>query len=197
LIAVSGPPLVLASTSRYRRELFGRLGVQFECVAPAVDEAPLAGESPLDLALRLARAKADSVAAGRPGTIVIGSDQVAVRGEQVIGKPGTVERCIAQLRQSSGRELEFLTAVHVIGPRTGAGESHVDRTVVRFRELDDREIERYVAAESPLDCAGGFKAESLGISLFERIESEDPTGLTGLPLIWLCGALRRAGIPVP
>jgi septum formation protein len=191
------PRLVLASTSPYRRALLARLGLEFECVSPGTDEASRPGEAPPDLACRLARMKAESVASARPGAVIVGSDQVAVLGEQVLGKPGTVERCIAQLRQSSGREVEFLTAVHVVNGRTGTGESHVDRTVVRFRDLADREIERYVATEKPFDCAGGFKAESLGISLFERIASEDPTGLTGLPLIWLCGALRRAGIPVP
>jgi septum formation protein len=189
--------LVLASTSPYRRALLERLGLEFECVSPGTDEVPLPREAPLDLACRLARLKAESVAARRPGAVVVGSDQVAVLGRQVLGKPGTVERCVAQLRQSSGREVVFLTAVHVSNAGTGADESHVDRTVVRFRDLGEQEIERYVAAESPLDCAGGFKAEALGISLFESIESLDPTGLTGLPLIWLCGALRRAGIPVP
>jgi septum formation protein len=193
----SRPRLVLASTSPYRRALLERLGLEFECVAPGTDEAPMPHEAPLDLACRLARLKAESVAARRPGAIVVGSDQVAVRGRQVLGKPGTVGRCIEQLRRSSGLEVVFLTAVHVANARAGVDESHVDRTVVRFRDLDEAEIERYVAAENPLDCAGGFKAESLGISLFERIESVDPTGLTGLPLIWLCGALRRAGIPVP
>jgi len=193
----SRPALVLASTSTYRRALLGRLGVDFECVSPGADETPLAGESPLDLARRLARLKAESVASCRPDSVTVGSDQVALRGEQVLGKPGTVERCIAQLRESSSREVIFLTAVHVISPRMATIESHVDRTLVKFRKLEGREIERYVSADSPLDCAGGFKAESLGISLFERIESDDPTGLTGLPLIWLCGALRRAGIPVP
>jgi septum formation protein len=191
------PRLVLASTSPYRRALLGRLGLEFECVSPGTDEAARSGEAPLDLARRLALMKARSVAPSRPGAVIIGSDQVAVLGQQVLGKPGTVERCVAQLGQSSGREVEFLTAVHVLNGRTGTGESHVDRTVVRFRDLSDSEIERYVATEKPLDCAGGFKAESLGISLFERIESADPTGLTGLPLIWLCGALRRAGIRVP
>lgn len=191
------PPLVLASTSAYRRALLARLRLEFDCVAPATDETPLPGETPPALARRLARLKAESVAASRPESVVVGSDQVALLGAQLLGKPGTIERCIAQLRESSGRELLFLTAVHLVGPRGAAVESHLDRTVVRFRRLDDAEIERYVSAEQPLDCAGGFKAESLGISLFERIESEDPTGLTGLPLIWLCGALRRAGIPVP
>ena len=191
------PPLVLASTSAYRRARLARLRLEFDCVPPDTDETPLPGETPPALARRLARLKAESVAAGRPESVVVGSDQVALLGAQVLGKPGTIERCIAQLRESSGRELLFLTAVHLVGPRGATVESHLDRTVVRFRRLDDAEIARYVSAEQPLDCAGGFKAESLGISLFERIESEDPTGLTGLPLIWLCGALRRAGIPVP
>jgi septum formation protein len=146
---------------------------------------------------RLARQKAESVAASRPGAVVIGSDQVALRGGTLLGKPGTVERCIEQLRESSGREVAFLTAVHVVDGHHGRAEFHVDRTLVRFRTLTDDEINRYVAADRPLDCAGGFKAESLGIALFDSIESADPTALTGLPLIWLCGALRRAGIPVP
>ena len=189
--------LVLASTSPYRRALLERLGLPFECAAPATDETSRPGESARELAQRLARLKAESVAARHPDGIVIGSDQVAARGADLLGKPGSVERCIEQLARSSGREVEFLTAVHVLDARSGRGESHVDRTLVRFRTLGRDEIERYVTADRPLDCAGGFKAESLGIALFERIESEDPTGLTGLPLIWLCGALRRAGIAVP
>ncbi len=155
------------------------------------------GESPPALAARLARQKAAAVAAAHPGAVVIGSDQVAVRGAETLGKPGTVERCIQQLAQCSGREVEFLTAVFVLDSAADRSEAHVDRTIVRFRSLTPDEIERYVSADSPLDCAGGFKAESLGIALFDQIESTDPTGLTGLPLIWLCGALRRAGIPVP
>jgi septum formation protein len=195
--AVPRPSLVLASSSRYRRALLERLRVPFECVAPQVDETALQGEAPQALAARLARLKAEAVAAARPGTVVVGSDQVALRGSEALGKPGSVERCVQQLLQSSGREVEFLTAVFVLDTAGGRSEAFVDRTVVRFRNLALAEIERYVAADSPLDCAGGFKAESLGIALFDRIESADPTGLTGLPLIWLCGALRRAGIPVP
>jgi septum formation protein len=195
--AVPCPRLILASTSRYRRALLERLCVPFECAAPGVDEAALPGEIPGALAARLARLKAEAVAAAHPGAVIIGSDQVAVRGSQSLGKPGSAERCVEQLMQSSGREIEFLTAVFVLDAAAGRSEQCVDRTVVRFRSLAPAEIERYVAADSPLDCAGGFKVESLGIALFDRIESADPTGLTGLPLIWLCGALRRAGIPVP
>jgi septum formation protein len=191
------PRAILASTSPYRRELLERLRLPFHCEPPGCDERRLPGEAADALALRLARLKAEAVAAHRPGHVVIGSDQVAVRGEEILGKPGTVERCIDQLRRSSGREVEFLTAVHVLDGRHARVESHLDRTRVVFRTLGDAEIARYVAADRPLDCAGGFKAESLGIALFERIESEDPTALTGLPLAWLSGALRRAGIPVP
>ena len=189
--------LILASTSTYRRALLERLGQPFECVAPRVDEQAWPGESASEMSARLARQKAEAVAATRPGSVVVGSDQVALRGATVLGKPGTVERCVEQLRESSGCEVVFLTAVHVIDGTSGRSESHVDRTVVRFRRLAEDEIARYVAADRPLDCAGGFKAESLGIALFDSIESVDPTALTGLPLIWLCGALRRAGIPVP
>ena len=189
--------LILASTSRYRRALLGRLGVPFDCVAPDVDEARLPGESAVDLAARLARLKAEAVSRLHPAAVVIGSDQVALRGSEVLGKPGTVERCREQLAHSAGRDVVFLTAVHVIDGPSGRADSHVDRTTVLFRELATDEIDRYVERDRPLDCAGGFKAESLGISLFERIDSSDPTGLTGLPLAWVCGALRRAGMSVP
>lgn len=191
------PPLILASTSPYRRALLARLRLDFECIAPDVDESRQPAERPLELARRLARLKAESVASARADAVVIGSDQVAVLGDDVLGKPGTSENCIDQLHRSSGREVVFLTAVHVVSGVRHHAESHVDRTTVRFRALDDGEIRRYVAIDNPVDCAGGFKAESLGIALFDRIESADPTGLTGLPLIWLCAALRRAGIPVP
>lgn len=189
--------LILASSSAYRRDLLARLGVPFECISPGVDEQPAPGESATQMSARLAREKAEAVASSRPGAVVIGSDQVALLGDTLLGKPGTVERCVEQLREFSGCEVVFLTAVHVADGPNGRAESHVDRTVVRFRTLTDEEISRYVAADRPLDCAGGFKAESLGISLFDSIGSADPTALTGLPLIWLCGALRRAGIPVP
>ena len=189
--------LILASTSRYRRALLERLGLPFACVAPQVDESRHAGESPLALASRLAREKAQTVARAHPQATVIGSDQVAARDEELLGKPGTVAACRDQLRRSSGRSVLFLTAVHVIDGATGSSESHVDETRVQFRELADDEIDRYIERDQPLDCAGGFKAESLGIALFERIDSADPTALTGLPLAWLCQALRRAGWQVP
>jgi len=193
----AAPRLILASTSAYRRELLARLRVPFEALAPGCEEHRLPDEPAQALALRLAQLKAETVATRHPGSVVIGSDQVAVRGTEILGKPGTVERCTAQLQQSSGHGVVFLTAVHIVDGRNARAESHVDHTVVRFRSLDADEIARYIAADAPLDCAGGFKAESLGITLFDRIESNDPTALTGLPLIWVSAALRRAGIPVP
>lgn len=189
--------LILASTSPYRRALLQRLGLPFECLAPDADETRLPGEPAAEMAARLARVKAKVVAARHPQSIVIGSDQVALRGTDILGKPGSVERCREQLRASSGQEVVFLTAVYVIDGPAGRAESHVDRTVVKFRDLSDAEIDRYIERDQPLDCAGGFKAEALGIALFDRIESVDPTGLTGLPLSWLCGALRRARVPIP
>jgi septum formation protein len=191
------PRLILASTSRYRRELLGRLRIPFDCVPPEVEETPGLREVPADLAGRLARAKAQAVAVRFPAALVVGSDQVAVRGDEVLGKPLTVVNCTEQLHASSGRDVVFLTAVHIIDGRTGRHEQHVDRTTVRFRTLEADEITRYIERDQPLDCAGGFKAESLGIALFERIESLDPTALTGLPLAWLAGALRRSGLTVP
>jgi septum formation protein len=181
----------------YRRELLSRLRLPFECQPPDCDESRAPGETAEALARRLAKAKAESVAARSAGSVVIGSDQVALRANEIVGKPGSARRCTEQLRASSGQEVVFLTAVHVVDARGGKFASHLDRTRVLFRQLSDEEISRYVAADTPLDCAGGFKAEGLGIALFERIESEDPTALTGLPLIWLSGALRRAGIQVP
>lgn len=187
--------LVLASTSRYRRELLQRLGLPFDCVRPQVDETPTDGEAPLALATRLAAAKAAEVAARHPGAWVIGSDQVADLNGQPLGKPGTVEVACAQLAAMSGQTVRFHTAVCL----SGAGESltAVDLTEVRFRALEQDEIARYVATELPLDCAGSFKCEGLGISLFEAIDNRDPTALVGLPLIAVCGLLRRAGFAVP
>ncbi|HTG77658.1 MAG TPA: nucleoside triphosphate pyrophosphatase [Steroidobacteraceae bacterium] len=192
-----GSALVLASSSVHRRQLLERLGLPFECAPPGVDEAPLAGESPAALATRLARAKALAVARERNDAIVIGSDQVALRGEQVLGKPGDAERCRAQLAASSGCELTFLTAVCVVAAGGAQTFEHIDRTIVQMRVLDHAEIARYVAQDRPWDCAGGFKAESLGVALVSRIETVDPTALTGLPLIWLAGVLRDCGLSVP
>jgi septum formation protein len=187
------PPLILASSSSYRRELLGRLRLGFEAVPPGTPEDPVAGESASDQALRLALAKAQAVAERYTDAIVIGSDQVAAAGEQVLGKPGDAARCRAQLAALSGHTGQFYTACAVLG--AGVRLAHVDTTTVVFRTLSPQEIQRYVACEQPYDCAGGFKAEGLGISLFECIESQDPTALIGLPLI--AGALRGVGYQVP
>jgi septum formation protein len=192
-----GPKLVLASTSPYRRQLLERFGIRFTVAAPDVDETPLPGETPIDLANRLARAKAEVIAHRHPASVIIGSDQVALFGREVIGKPGNPERCIEQLKMLSGHRLAFHTAVNVIQSDTGSNQSHLDITTVHFRKLTSDEIERYVARERPVNCAGGFKAEALGITLFDRIESQDPTALIGLPLIWLSAALRRTGFTLP
>lgn len=201
-VMASTPRLVLASTSRYRAELLGRLGLAFDAVAPQVDETPFANETPAQLARRLAEAKTAAVAALHPAAVVIGSDQVAVLDGEAIGKPGTAEAAHRQLRRASGREVAFLTAVTVAGPDSSGGGTtterhHLDVTRVLFRPLDDEDIARYVEREQPLDCAGSFKVEGLGITLFERIEATDPTGLIGLPLIWLADALRRQGYRLP
>jgi len=192
-----GSRLVLASTSKYRRALLERLAVPFQVNGPLVDESQLANEEPIELVHRLARAKAQAVAERFPQGVIVGSDQVAVRGRVVLGKPLTAERCIEQLKDASGQRVVFYTGVHVIDAKNRRHEAHVDTTTVTFRTLTDAEIRRYVEKENPLDCAGGFKVESLGISLFERVDSQDPTALTGLPLIWLSGALRRAGFDLP
>lgn len=186
------PPLILASTSRYRRELLSRLCLPFDAVAPEVDETPLAGEAPAALAERLALEKARVVAGRHPGAIVIGSDQVADLEGEAIGKPGTHERAAAQLRRMSGREVVFQTAVAVVAPGLAAIERAEVR--VRFRTLTDAAIERYLRADQPYDCAGSAKVESLGVALLEAVESDDPTALVGLPLIRTCALLRRAGL---
>jgi len=189
--------IVLASTSIYRRQLLERFGLPFSVHSPGIDETPLPGENPIDMVYRLAKAKAEAVALRYPDSLIIGSDQCAVRGAFVLGKPGTADTAIAQLTAASGSQVVFHTAVHVIDPQHQRHEAHVDATVVKFRSLTTEEITRYVEREKPLDCAGAFKVEALGITLFERIDSQDPSALTGLPLIWLSGALRRAGIALP
>lgn len=189
--------LVLASTSAYRKQLIERLGVPFTVAAPNVDESPLPGESAVDLVARLARSKAEVVARRHTNSLVVGSDQLAMCGRDVLGKPGSGERAIAQLKSLSGHRVVFNTAVHVVLSDSGANEGHLDVTTVHFRRLTEEEIRRYVTRDKPYDSAGGFKVEALGISLFDRIDSHDPTALIGLPLIWLAAALRRHGFTVP
>ena len=188
--------LVLASTSRYRRELLQRLRLPFDTASPHVDETPLAGEEPAALVQRLARAKATAVANSAPGAWVLGSDQVAELDGAPLGKPGGREAAAAQLASMSGRAIRFHTAVALVREGGGVFEA-LDLTTVHFRRLDAGEIGRYVDAEQPFDCAGSFKAEALGIALFDSIHSHDPTALVGLPLIATARLLRQAGFAAP
>ena len=191
----SGAPLlVLASTSRYRRELLERLRLPFRVLSPDVDETPLPGEAPAALAERLALVKARAVARRFPDAVVIGADQVADVDGQSIGKPGDHERAVAQLRAMSGRRIVFQTALAVVRASAGFAEVRRVPVPVRFRTLDDAEIEFYLRAEQPYDCAGSAKCETLGIALLDAIESDDPTALIGLPLIRTCALLRAAGL---
>ena len=188
--------LVLGSTSPYRRELLQRLGLAFEVAAPDVDETALAGESPRSLAIRLALAKARAVAARFPKAVVIGSDQVADLAGIALGKPGSHERAVAQLRQMRGASVVFQTAVAVVCNDSGFEQVELAPVRVQFRDLSDGEIETYLHAEQPYDCAGSAKSEGLGIALLDAIDSDDPTALIGLPLIRTCRMLRAAGIEV-
>jgi septum formation protein len=192
------PRLILASSSAYRRELLARLRLPFEAIAPHIDEAPLAGEAPPATAMRLARAKAAAIAAREPGALVIGSDQVATLDGEQIGKPGSHEAALAQLRKMRGREVVFHTALclwdgRVADPARAAQVQDV-RVVVAFRDLPDAQLDAYLRIEQPYDCAGSAKNEGLGIALLERIDNSDPTALTGLPLIALTTMLRKAGV---
>ena len=191
---MSAPPLILASTSRYRRELLERLRLPFEVVSPEVDESPQPGESPAALAQRLAVAKARAVARQFPAALVIGSDQVADLDGEPIGKPGNHERAVAQLRAMRGHTVVFQTAVAVVHAGAGHERTLLAPVTVRFRDLPDDEIEHYLRTETPYDCAGSAKCETLGIALLEAIESDDPTALVGLPLIRTARLLREAGL---
>jgi len=187
-------PVILGSTSRYRRELLERLRFPFTTERPEVDETPLPGEAPESLAVRLALAKARAVAERFPKAVVIGSDQVADLEGQPIGKPGTHERAVEQLRLMRGKTVIFQTALAVVCVETGFVAQDLAPVRVRFRELGDAEIERYLRIEQPYDCAGSAKSEGLGISLLGAIDSDDPTALVGLPLIRTAAMLRAAGI---
>lgn len=190
-------PLILGSTSRYRRELVERLNLPFTTAAPDVDENPTPGEAPGDLALRLALAKAHAVAALHPDAIVIGSDQVSDLNGQPMGKPLVHERAVQQLRSMRGQTVMFHTAVAVVCKATGFEQSDIAVIKTVFRDLTDDEIERYLRAEQPYDCAGSAKSEGLGISLLDAIHSDDPTALIGLPMIRTCRMVRAAGIQLP
>jgi len=194
MIAPAPRPLILGSTSSYRRELLARLRLPFEVSSPEVDETPRPDETPRDLALRLALAKARTVAARHPAAVVIGSDQVADLDGEPLGKPGTHERAVAQLRRMRGHTVVFQTAVAVVCQDSGFEQVELAPVHVRFRQLTDAEIEFYLRAETPYDCAGSAKSEGLGIALLDTIESDDPTALVGLPLIRTARLLRAAGL---
>ena len=188
--------LFLASTSSYRQSLLTRLGLPFQVLAPQVDETPLPSEAPADLACRLALAKAHAVAQLHPQAVVIGSDQVASLHGQPWGKPGTHEKAVAQLQAMRGQTVIFETAVAVVCLARGFEQVELASVRVQFRDLSDAAIEEYLQAERPYDCAGSAKSEGLGIALLERIDSDDPTALIGLPLIRTCHLLRAAGVPL-
>ena len=186
--------LILGSTSAYRRDLLARLHIPFEVAAPDVDETPLPGEAPHALAERLALAKARVVAVRFPHAVVIGSDQVADLNGQSLGKPGTHDKAVAQLRQMRGQTVVFQTAVAVVCLDIGFEQSSLAAVRTKFRDLTDDEIESYLQLEKPYDCAGSAKSEGLGIALLDAIDSDDPTALIGLPLIRTCQMLRAAGM---
>jgi len=186
--------LILGSTSRYRRELLQRLRVPFEVVSPDVDETPLANEAPQALATRLALAKAKAVAVLHPNAVVIGSDQVADLNGEPLGKPGTHERAVLQLQRMRGQTVVFQTAVSVVCQASGFEQTELAQIKVRFRDLSDAEIEAYLRAEEPYDCAGSAKSEGLGIALLDAIDNDDPTALIGLPMIRTARLLRAAGV---
>jgi septum formation protein len=189
-------PLILGSTSPYRRELLQRLRLPFEVVRPEVDETPHAGELPVALAQRLAMEKALAVARQHPQAVVIGSDQVADLDGEPLGKPGTHERAVAQLQRMRGHTVVFQTAVAVVCIESGFAEQALAQVKVQFRQLSDAAIETYLRAEAPYDCDGSAKSEGLGIALLERIDNQDPSALVGLPLIHTCRLLRAAGLPL-
>jgi septum formation protein len=188
--------LILASSSPHRATLLKRLGVTFDQISPEIDESPHDGELPHQLAARLAFEKAQAIAAMRPGCFVLGSDQVAVHGSELVGKPGNAANALSALRSYSGQTVQFLTGVALIRDENTVGEAVVE-TRVTFRTLGDEEIERYVEIEKPFECAGSFRAEKLGISLFESLFSQDPTAIIGLPLIETGRLLREAGFQIP
>lgn len=189
--------LVLASTSRYRRELLARLNIPFEVAAPAIDETPLDREAPPELAVRLARQKAQAVAHLWPDALIIGSDQVAVAGDVILHKPGNFERAVAQLRRMRGRAVRFHTGLCLLNSRTAREQTALIPVTVHMREYTDEQIERYLRADEPYDCAGSARIEALGITLVKTLEGDDPNALIGLPLIALCDMLRNEGWELP
>ena len=193
----AAPGLILASTSRYRQELLGRLRLPFEAASPGVDEATLAGEAPEARAGRLALAKAEAVAASHLSEVVIGADQVAACEGRILDKPGDAANARTQLSYQSGRAVQFYSAVAVVCRQRGFRAQFVDLTTVKLRVLSGADISAYLAADQPYDCAGSLRSERLGVALCDRIESSDPTGLIGLPLIRLSAVLRDCGYALP
>jgi septum formation protein len=191
------PRLVLASTSRYRQELLARLGIPFETTAPNVDESPAAGEMPQALALRLACAKAQAAQAAFPDALIIGCDQVAAVGATLLNKPGTHARAVEQLKLMSGKQIAFFTALCLLNARTLQRQTAIVPVTVHMREFSTGQIERYLQAERPYDCAGSARIEGLGITLVARLDGDDPNALIGLPLIKLCDMLRNEGVDLP
>jgi len=189
------PALILGSSSPYRRELLSRLRIPFEVATPDIDETPLDDERPAATALRLSRLKAEAIAARHAGALVIGSDQVCTLDDQQIGKPGTHAKALAQLQLMRGRTVTFHSALCLLDGRTGEAKIADIQTRATFRNLSDAELDAYLRLETPYDCAGSAKVEGLGIMLLERVESDDPTALIGLPLIALTGMLRHVGYP--
>jgi len=186
--------LLLASSSRYRRALLERLGLPFETASPDIDETRRPAESPAALVQRLAAEKASALASTYPGHLIIGSDQVASLGDRVLGKPGSVENAEQQLADLSGQTVRFYTGLALLNSRTQSIQVQMDTTDVEFRALSVAEISAYVSREQPLDCAGSFKSEGLGVALFSRIKTDDPAALIGLPLVRLCNMLRAEGM---
>jgi len=193
----SAPPILLASSSRHRQALLDRFLTDYETLAPAVDEARRPGEPPEALATRLARAKAESVSSQHRDALIIGADQLAVLDGDVLGKPGDHQRAVEQLLAASGQSVRFLTAVCVLDPVTRRRYEHTDRTMVRFRSFDRRLADAYLRHDEPYDCAGSFRIEGAGFVLFESVQTEDPTALVGLPMIWLAGTLKELGYLLP
>lgn len=190
------PNLILASTSPYRRELLGRLGIPFQVANPQLDESPLPDEAPHALALRLSEAKARAVAADYPDALIIGSDQVATVNGKIYGKPGTHERAVAQLQELSGKTVNFFTGLCLFNARTAVADVCGVPTLVSFRSLSNDEIENYLRREPAYNCAGSAKSEGLGIALLDSMRGDDPNALVGLPLIALCSMLRKQGVKV-
>ncbi len=193
----SRPRIVLGSTSPFRRELLTRLGIPFTTASPDVDETALSGEAPQDLVVRLAQAKARAVAAAHPDALIIGSDQVACNDGTILGKPGNRDNALRQLSEASGRRISFYTGLCLLNAETGRSQVICEPFHVHFRVLEPSQIERYLDAEEPYNCAGSFKSEGLGIALFERMEGDDPNALIGLPLIRLVSMLQEEGISIP